>query len=135
MKDVKGVKDWTPGMRHPETDKTIFRNVWEQDRVRQGLKSRCVSCGFVVSDDFGKVRELVYSCNDRTCCKPISSLERQIKAHQVCDLCYDMFHALYLNYGGAHNPGLKNRDYFKDIDIQERKDRDDRNRRDRMGLS
>lgn len=113
------------GVKHPATDLQIFKNVWEWDRIRRILKSRCAICDAVVSRDEKAVKELIYQCSNASCtCNNSGS-----KAHQVCSLCYDLFHSLYVNYQ------LKDMNYFRNLDEAEAKERgDDTNRRRRMGL-
>jgi hypothetical protein len=119
---MRYIKAWIQGQKHPDTPRIVFVNVYEYDRVRKALPSRCTICDFVVSRDERAVRELVFICKDSQCdCKkmygPIS--------HKVCNLCYDMFHALYVNYG------LKSMNYFKAIDEKLKSDYDDFKRRDK----
>jgi hypothetical protein len=103
------LKSWVRFEKHPETPRQIFINVHEYDRVRRVLTARCKVCDYVVSRDPKAVRELSM-------------------IGEVCNLCYDMYHALYVNYG------LRNMNYFKEIDARERRDNDDKNRRDKLGL-
>lgn len=112
---MRYLKAWIKGQKHPDTPRTIFMNVWECDRVRRALKSRCEFCEFVVSDDAQQAKEIV-----------IKNDNNQFVSHHVCDLCYNVFHALYMNYG------LKNRNYFKDI--HEEEEEENKKRRGRMGL-
>lgn len=119
------MKEWTSGDKHPETNLTIFLNCRAYDRVRQVLKTRCRLCPQVISRDEQAVKELIFVCDVIGCeCKiPMGS-----RAHQVCSVCYDMFHALYRNYY------LKNMNYFKEWDEIDKRNDDDKKRRDRMGL-
>lgn len=115
--------EWTPGSRHPETNATIFRNVWQMDTLRRVFKGRCPGCGYVISPSSITNREAIFKCDDKSCrCHtPMGS-----QVHEVCDLCYWMIRALYSNVL------LKNMNYFKDIDEREENQR--RNRNNRMGL-
>jgi hypothetical protein len=122
---MRYLRAWTKGEKHPDTPRTIFVNVYECDRVRRVLIARCRICNFVISRDEKAVREIAFVCDDPGCdCKkmygPIS--------HRVCNCCYDMFHALYVNYG------LKNMNYFRALDEKDKAERDDPKRRDRLGL-
>ncbi len=115
--------EWTPGEKHPETPKWVFKNVWSRDRLRAILKSRCALCDIVLSSKEEEVRELAIKCEKPDCrCRFYMTLQ----AHPVCFICYDMFHALY------GNAGLKNMNYFKELDEKD-KNGDDEKRR-RMGL-
>lgn len=119
------IRIFLQGTKHPDTPNTIFRNVWMCDRLRKILKSRCNICNAVISDDEKAVRELTYKCNN-----PLCECQRSIyvgQAHRVCDLCYDMWHALYGNHG------LKNMNYFKAIDEKEARENGPESRK-RMGL-
>ena len=116
---------WIPGMKHPSTTKTQFKNCHEYDRVRMVLKARCKICDATVSRDAELARELVFVCKDTDCgCKKIYGAI----SHPVCTLCFDMFQALYVNYGMAY------RNYFKDMDDREKKEFNDPEKRKRMGL-
>lgn len=113
---------WVPGLKHYLTPRTVFANCTEYDRVRRVLLARCKICDHTVSRDEKAVKELVFKCKDKNCeCQKGYGT----KAHQVCSLCYDMFHALYANYS------MKNRNYFKELDDA---DKDDPEKRKRMGL-
>jgi hypothetical protein len=102
-----GLKEWVKGQKHSDTPLQIFVNVYECDRVRRILLARCKICDHVVSRDPNAVRELVFDCDNKACqChKPMGS-----RSHEVCNLCYDMHHSLYVNYK------LQNVNYFKQID-------------------
>lgn len=116
------MNEFTQGDKHPDTHRVIFKNVREWDRLRRILKARCDICDAVVSRDPQAVRELVYRCKNKWChCQKLYGSQ----AHQVCNLCYDVFHALYVNHG------LRDMNYFRDVD--ENDDNDDN--RKRMGLS
>ncbi len=122
---MRFLKAWIQGQKHPDTPRTVFVNVYECDRLRRILSSRCRICDYVLSRDERAVRELVFICNEADCdCKNMYGAI----SHQVCNLCYDMFHALYINYG------LKIANYFKNLDEKDKKDREDPRRRDRLGL-
>lgn len=122
---MRHLKAWVQGQKHPDTPRTVFMNAWECDRLRRILKSRCALCGYVVSDDERLVKEILYKCEDPRCrCNKLYGA----MSHRVCDLCYNMFHSLYVNYL------MKNTNYFKDIDEKEKAERDDPERRKRMGL-
>ena len=113
---------WIPGLRHYATPRTVFANCTQIDKVRQVLTARCKQCGHTVSRDEKAVKELVFKCKDLSCdCHKGFGT----KAHQVCSVCYDMFHSLYANYL------MKNRNYFKDLDDR---DKEDPEKRKRMGL-
>jgi hypothetical protein len=101
--------EWVPGLKHPMTPRTVFMNCYEIDKVRRVLMARCKICGHTVSKDEKAVKELMYRCDKSTFCGC-----GEFKTHQVCSLCYDMFHALYANYL------MKNRNYFKDMDDKRR---------------
>lgn len=120
------LRTWIQGEKHPETPRTVFMNCYEYDRVRRVLLARCRICDHVISRDERAVRELVFVCDDPTCdCKKMYGAI----SHRVCNLCYDMFHALYVNYG------MKSMKYFKAIDEKEKAERDDDlKKRERMGL-
>lgn len=119
------MREWTPGSKHPDTPRQIFMNVWEWDRVRRILVARCRICNTVISTDEKAVKELIFTCDTIGCECKVSMGSR---AHRVCSLCYDMFHALYMNYY------LKGMNYFKELDEIDKKNDDERKRRDRMGL-
>lgn len=118
--------EWEPGSRHPETPKWIFKNVWSRDRLRVVLKSRCALCDVVITSDQQQIKELAIKCGRPECrCRHYLSAQ----SHDVCSVCYDMWHALYGNYE------LKNMNYFKEIDEKIAKDKEDGDeRRKRMGL-
>jgi hypothetical protein len=105
---------WVQGQKHPSTPAVVFKNVYECDKLRRILKSRCNICEYVVSRDPEAVKELLYVCENKRCC--VSTLGPSL--HQVCDLCYWMWRALYLNLGSPFNPGLKDTRYFVKIDEQ-----------------
>lgn len=122
---MRFLKVWTKGEKHPETPRTVFMNCYEYDKVRRILLTRCRICDHVISRDEKAVKELAFVCDDPDCdCKKMYGAI----SHPVCNLCYDMFHALYVNYG------MKSMNYFKAIDEKEKRDNDDPKRRDRMGL-
>ena len=112
--------DWTPGSKHPETARTVFVNCHEQDRVRRILPMRCQVCDYVVSRDEKAIREIFCSCGRPDC--PCATAKSAL-THIVCHLCYDMFHALYVNYG------LKNINYFKNLDEKQKRDFEDREKK------
>lgn len=122
---MRYLRAWVQGQKHPDTPRTVFMNVYEYDRVRRVLLARCRICDAVISRDEKAVRELAFICDNLSCdCHkmygPIS--------HRVCNLCYDMFHTLYVNYG------LKSMNYFKALDEKDKAANDDPKRRDRLGL-
>jgi len=110
---------WKQGEKHPETPKDAFANCWEYDRVRRLLSARCKICDYVVSKDDAAVKELIFVC-DNSSCHCHDSLGS--KAHQVCDLCYHMWRAIYANYT------MKNSNYFRDIDEKIKSDFDRKRR-------
>ena len=119
---MSAIVSWVPGLKHYATPRTVYANCVEYDRVRQILMARCRKCGQTVSRDEKAVKELVFKCGDTSCdCHKGYGT----KAHQVCSVCYDMFHSLYANYS------MKNRNYFKELD---EKDKEDPDKRKRMGL-
>lgn len=118
------MKEWTPGEKHPDTPVVVFKNVYEYDRVRRILIARCKKCGQVVSTDEQAVKELVFDCKDSNCYCAKSPYAT--KVHRVCAVCYDMWHALYMN------TGLKNMNYFKELNEKDALGGADRRRR--MGL-
>ena len=123
---MRFLHEWITGEKHPDTPRTVFYNVWGLDRVRKVLPGRCRICDYVISSDEKAVRELIFVCSDKNCdCKKMYGAI----SHHVCNLCYDMWHALYMNYL------MKNVNYFRNIDEKEKKDSDDFGRRNRMGLS
>jgi hypothetical protein len=113
---------WVPGLKHYLTPRVVFSNCTEYDQVHRILPTKCAICRYAVSKDEKAVKELVFKCDDRGCdChKPLGAI-----SHQVCFLCYDLFHVLYCNYR------MKNRNYFRELDD---KDKDDPEKRRRMGL-
>jgi len=112
-------------MKHPDTPRTVFMNVFEYDRVRRVLSGRCAVCGYVLSQDEKAVREIMFDCGQPKCtCRHYIGG----RVHGICNLCYEMHHALYANVK------LSNMNYFKEIDEKEKKDRSDTNRRDKLGL-
>lgn len=116
---------WNKGEKHPETPPIVFVNCHEYDRVRQILLARCRICDHVISRDENAMREIAFVCSDPKCdCKKLYGAI----SHRVCSLCYDMFHALYMNYK------LKSMNYFKALDEKDRAAREDPNRKDRLGL-
>ncbi|VVB50908.1 Uncharacterised protein [uncultured archaeon] len=122
------LKVWLRSSKHSDTPRDVFINVTGYDRVRTVLIGRCRVCDYVISSDPEKVREIVYDCGNVRCCVP-TGYRSPANAHAVCNLCYDMFHALYVNYK------MTNMNYFKELDEREKRDKgDDPKRRDRMGL-
>jgi hypothetical protein len=105
------MSEWKQGEKHSDTHKIIFKNVSEWDRLRRVLIARCKLCDAVVSKDEKSVKELVFDCKDPRCYCKVSKYTT--KVHQVCSVCYDMWHALY------HNDGMKNMNYFKELDEKE----------------
>jgi len=93
------------------------------DLLRGILKGRCAVCDHVVSSDDKAVREIMLKCSKANCgCAKVMGK----MVHPVCNWCYDMWHALYLNYC------MKDLNYFKRWDeIDEKKDDEGRKR---MGL-
>ena len=119
------MNEWTPGLKHPETNILVFKNCYEYDRVRRVLIARCKKCGQVVSTDEQAVKELVFPCSDPNCyCK--KSLYAT-KVHRVCTVCYDMWHSLYMN------AQLKNMNYWKELDEKDKRDGGEGRRRMGMG--
>lgn len=117
------ISEFRHGTKHPDTDPTIFKNVWGWDLVRRVLKERCHECGYVLANEGIEVHEISYRCNKSGC-----ACERSLgtRPHQLCGVCYAFYHSLYINNG------LKNRDYFRnhhDTWVEEGK-----NGRQRMGL-
>lgn len=108
--------EWKSGMKHPDTPKGIFYNVWKADRITAGVKGRCSVpwCNTVISKVPHEYKELVYPCNENDCqCqKPYRS---GINAHPVCETCSDMFRAMYVSYT------LKDRDHFRDKEKEDDK--------------
>jgi hypothetical protein len=100
--------EWTPGVKHPMTPLRVFKNVYDCDKLRRILTARCNICNYVVSRDPIAVKEVLYKCDDIRCCLVTPGL------HQVCEMCYWMWRALYMNLGSEFNPGLKNPRYFKE---------------------
>jgi hypothetical protein len=123
---MSALVSWIPGLKHPATPKIIYMNCYEYDRVRRAITGRCKICNFVVTRDEKAVRELVFKCGDTSCDCQRTGLSRP---HPVCHLCYDMFHALYANYT------MVNRNYFKELDDQDKANSGDNpEKRRRMGL-
>jgi hypothetical protein len=94
--------EWAPGEKHPATPVKVFKNVHDCDKIRRVLLARCNICNYVVSRDPIAVKELLYKCDNKRCCLISPGL------HQVCDVCYWMWRALYANLG------LKDQRYFKE---------------------
>src|SRR6266851_3162311 len=123
---VGGLMEWTPVSKHPATNPIILKNVCGMDLVQKVLKGRCANCNHVISDDEKQVRELLMKCwkADCGCSRVLSAI-----MHSVCNLCYDMWHALY------HNYSMKDMGYFKKLDEVDQKRRDDDQQgRKRMGM-
>lgn len=119
------LKTWVRGEKHPDTPVVVYINLVEHDRIHRVLMARCKICGYVVSRDEKAVKEAIFICDKPDCdCKKMYGAI----SHQVCNLCYDMFRALYVNYG------MGNMNYFKNIDEKEKKEREDPKRKDRLGL-
>jgi hypothetical protein len=112
--------EWTPGIKHPETPRLPFMNCHEQDRVRKILPGRCSICGYVISRDEKAIREIFCSCGNPECA---CALAKSALSHAVCELCNDMYRALYVNYG------LKNINYFKNLDEKQKRDFEDKKKR------
>lgn len=111
---------WTKNEKHPETPRLVYKNVWGYDQVRRVLKGRCAICGYVVSSDAKAVKEIAFKCGNSQCdCNRMYGAT----SHQVCSLCYDMFYSLYANYG------MKDMNYFKNLDEKDKKDFDDYKKR------
>jgi hypothetical protein len=117
------VKSWVEGEKHPDTPLQIYKNLYNQDRVRRILPARCRTCGYVVQQSQLAVREILFTCDDKNC---TCHIQMGSRSHQVCNLCYDMHHALYTNHG------LKNMNYFREMDDKAKKDYDDFKRRERQ---
>lgn len=119
---MSAIVSWVPGLKHYATPRTVFANCTEYDRVRRVLLARCKICNAAVSRDEKAVKELVFKCDNRGCdCHKMYGAI----SHQVCSLCYDLFHALYANYG------MKNRNYFKEIDDKIKEDYDNLKKREK----
>lgn len=102
--------EWVPGLKHSMTPHTVFLNCYEYDLVRKVILARCKICNIQISRDEKAMKELMFRCVGTACnCG-------QFITHPVCSLCYDMFHALYVNYL------MKNRNYFKDMDDKQRQE-------------
>jgi hypothetical protein len=99
-------------------------NCYEYDRVRKVIPARCKICDIQISRNLKEERELFFRCVGTACgCG-------QMVTHPVCSLCYDMYHALYLNFPSQDSPGLKDRDYFKKMDEKQYKEwENEKNRR------
>jgi hypothetical protein len=124
MKRWADIPEWERGLKHPNTSLQVYKNVRDWDHIRLVLHARCVACGFVLSQDEKAVKEIAVSCDDPKCtCQKFGPL-----SHRVCSACYDMHHALY------NNLRLKDMNYFKSIDEQEKRDQNDPRRRDRLGI-
>lgn len=105
------------GKKHPDTPQKIQDHVAARDRIRRVLMSRCRVCYTVVSRDEKEVKELVFECDDPNCyCK---KTPYQTKIHQVCDGCYSLWQALYFN------KGLKDAEYYKKLDLDDKKAAED----------
>ena len=113
--------DWTPGSKHPNTPATIFKNCYEWDRVRRILISRCGKCGTVITTVFEDVKELVFLCDNPMCRCHTKYASR---THHVCQVCYDMWHSLYMNVK------MSNMNYFKELDEKDEKERQERKRKE-----
>jgi hypothetical protein len=100
--------EWTHGVKHPSTPPIIFKNLWMVDTIRSRTRSRCQICDHAISDDPLKRSEIVFVCEKGKCLCPEKATG--IVAHAVCDVCTIMFRAIYTNWG------LKNRDYFRNLD-------------------
>ena len=121
---MKKIRAWFKGEKHPDTPKTVFMNVWGCDLARRVLKGRCAVCDHVVSSDPNNVKELIFACDGIKCkCDPIVVTLTGLKAHDVCDVCDAMFRSLYINWG------LENKNYYKEWDEREKRDRDDARRK------
>jgi hypothetical protein len=119
------IANWIHGLKHPETPLTVFKNVWQWDLLRRKLKNRCDICNITLSDN--EYKEIALGCKDGFCrCE--GTLALTFKAHSICDVCYVMFHSLYINYS------LADRNYFRNLDEKDREKDDDKGRRNRMGL-
>jgi hypothetical protein len=107
---------FTSGVKHPATPVGVFKNVWYHDKMQRHALYNCQVCGYFVSDEEAKRKELVFSCDASKCLcqKPYLA---GLNQHKVCDLCDAMYRALYVNYAMA------NRNYFKDLEEEERKAR------------
>jgi hypothetical protein len=117
---MRNIKSWVSGEKHPDTPRTQYVNCYEYDRVRRVLKGRCALCGFVTSRDEQAVREISVKCTDTSCCTNYITS----KPHQVCHLCYDAWHSIYMN------PRLKNMNYFKELDEKAKKEKEEFKKRD-----
>jgi hypothetical protein len=125
LKTPPNIPVWVEGERHPDTPISVFKRVRDYDHIRRLIPGRCKICKYVISSDEKVVKELVFVCDDAGCnCKKMYGAI----SHRVCNLCYDLFHALYVNYL------MRDLNYFKAIDEAEKKNNDDQKRRDRMGL-
>jgi hypothetical protein len=107
---------FSSGTKHPVTPVGVFKNVWYHDKMQANALYKCDVCGYFVSDEETKRKELVFACDPGKCLcqKPYLA---GLNLHKVCDLCNDMYRAVYVNYG------MKNRNYFKDLDEDEREAR------------
>jgi hypothetical protein len=119
------VKEWKKGERHPDTPEIFYRNLRDYDHVRRILLGRCKKCDQVISSDENAIKELVFECGDPKCCCRVGVFTTRV--HRVCDVCYTIWHSLYMN------TGLKSMNYFKELDEKDGASGGKEKRR-RMGL-
>lgn len=97
---MAGMKVFVRAEKHPDTDVTIWRNCFGADIIRDRLrKGRCECCDATISEDQIKQQEIWD--------------HRTQKTYHVCEVCAIMHRALYINHG------LRNMNYFKNIDEAE----------------
>lgn len=109
QKWMAGIRNWVRLMKHPDTPLVIWRNTHGYDLLRQVLKDRCEECDYILSSDPMKVKE-IFS-------------HKEQKTKHVCDMCSAIHHSLYGNHG------LTIFNYFRNIDDEEIKDKENFNRR------
>lgn len=106
QKWMAGIKNYIRAAKHPKTPELIWRNLFMLDIIRGRVRGRCEECDATVSEDAIKVQEIYDQATQKTM--------------HVCDVCAGMHRALYINYG------MKNRNYFKEIDEAEQRENENR---------
>lgn len=106
QKWMAGIKQYIRAAKHPDTPDTLWRNLFMIDIVRSRVKGRCDYCDATISEDVKNVQEIYEQSTQAT--------------KHVCDVCAAMARSLYVNYG------LKNRNYFKEIDEEEQRENENR---------
>lgn len=105
--------NWIRGVKHAITSVTIFKNVWEWDRLRATTAGRCEVCDIVISENESEVKRVIFKCKEDRCNCQKPYTVSGLRSHKLCEVCKDMYESLYVNYL------MDDTNYFKKLDDKE----------------